>query len=637
MNDENINVVENSLKNYGQIEESDINNSSNNKIKLLDDFVINCIAAGEVVQRPDSVVRELVDNAVDAGATEISVYIEEGGSSLIRVVDNGSGMSKDDAVNSFTRHATSKINKVTDLDNIMTMGFRGEALASIAAVSKVKMKTRSADSQVATQVLINGGKLISVQNTSGNIGTDIEVRNLFYNVPARKKFLKQPRTESLRIKNWIRAMVLAYPQIRVSLFIDSKDSLIFAKRDDVFKRAGDLYQGTIVKFDSKISDLSAKGIVAHPALAKSDIGSFIILVNKRLVVSKMLLKAVKEGFKNTLKNNEIPVGFLDLEIAPHLVDVNVHPQKMEVRFTNESAVFSFVMHAIDNATSKFNGVVDTANYEPIKDFSYSPSYVNNKSYDNSYNYNNNSFSGYYNNTYSSNYDESDNLKTQNNSDLSAKQINLFNDYSKEEDLNEDFKGENFKYSNLKYIGQLFKCYLLCEYNEEFYIVDMHAGHERVNYNKIKRDFLKNNITVQDLLIPISVELGEAKTSYLLNHKSFLEKFGIYIEDFGNTSIVIRALPQIIGEFKTVNLIHSISNIELPELAQNLTDDLISSISARIACHASIRQGHIISNEEVQELFRMLDNEEFSSACPHGRPVIRKFTKKEVECWFGRDR
>ena len=229
MNDENINVVENSLENYGQIEESNINNSSNNKIKLLDDFVINCIAAGEVVQRPDSVVRELVDNAVDAGATEISVYIEEGGSSLIRVVDNGSGMSKDDAVNSFTRHATSKINKVTDLDNIMTMGFRGEALASIAAVSKVKMKTRSADSQVATQVLINGGKLISVQNTSGNIGTDIEVRNLFYNVPARKKFLKQPRTESLRIKNWIRAMVLAYPQIRVSLFIDSKDSLIFKR------------------------------------------------------------------------------------------------------------------------------------------------------------------------------------------------------------------------------------------------------------------------------------------------------------------------------------------------------------------------------------------------------------------------
>ena len=618
-----------------------IKNTGN--IRLLDDHIINCIAAGEVVQRPDSVVRELVDNAVDAGATEISIYIEEGGSSLIRVVDNGCGMSKEDAVMAFERHATSKIRNIEDLDNILTMGFRGEALASIAAVSKVKLKTRKEDSQVATQVLINGGNVISVEDTAGNKGTDIEIRNLFYNVPARKKFLRQPKTEALRIKNWIRAMVLAYPNIRVSLFIDSKDSLIFAPRENVFKRAGDLYQGTIVKFENEISDILVRGIVAHPALAKSDAGSFILLVNKRLITSKMLLKAVKEGFKNTLKNNEIPVGFLDLEIAPHLVDVNVHPQKMEVRFTNESAVFSFVRNTIDSATARFNGVVDTANYEPVKDFSYATqSYINYRPSQSSM------FSkGFRNEDISSNREINQDgfQEVQDTQETSQREINYFsnvNNYSKQQSIfneceKENFEENNFKYSNLKYIGQLFKCYLLCEYNDEFYIVDMHAGHERVNYNKIKRDFLKNNITVQDLLIPINVDLGEEKTAYLLNHKDFLQKFGIYIESFGDTSIVIRALPQIIGEYKTVNLIHSISNIDMPEFAENITNDLISSISARIACHASVRSGHVISNEEVYELFRMLDSEEFSSACPHGRPVIRKFSKREVECWFGRDR
>lgn len=613
------------------------NQSNQNKIKLLDDFVINCIAAGEVVQRPDSVVRELVDNSVDAGATQISVYIEEGGSSLIRVVDNACGMSKEDAINSFTRHATSKIRTKDDLDNIVTMGFRGEALASIAAVSKVKMKTRDKDSSVATEVLINGGQLISVNSVSGNFGTDIEVRNLFYNVPARKKFLRQPKTESLRIKNWIRAMVLAYPQIRVSLFIDSKDSIIFPPRENVFKRAGDLYDGTIVRYENQISELSVRGIVAHPALAKSDVSSFIILVNKRLVQSKMLLKAVKEGFKNTLKNNEVPVGFLDLEIAPHLVDVNVHPQKMEVRFTNESAVFSFVRNAVDNATSKFTGVTNLVNYKPIReDFNNIASFRENEFFNKNTNYNSLKFQNL-------NFDNNNNTYN----DSSFTQNDFFNDASSNNscDLktnntsNELAKQElsDFKYSNLKYIGQLFKCYLLCEYNDEFYIVDMHAGHERVNYNNLMRDFLKNHISVQDLMIPLSVELGEAKTSYMLSHKEFLEKFGIYIEDFGKTSIVIRALPQIIGEYKVVNLIQSIASIELPELAKNLTNDLISDIAARMACHASIRSGHIIQKEEVTELFKMLDSEEFSSACPHGRPILRKFSKREVEGWFGRDR
>ncbi|MGI6679899.1 MAG: DNA mismatch repair endonuclease MutL [Bdellovibrionota bacterium] len=629
-NIDNINNIDNNLDNNLE--------ASQNKIELLDDFVINCIAAGEVVQRPDSVVRELVDNAVDAGATQISIHIEEGGSSLIRVVDNGCGMSKEDAINSFKRHATSKIKTTKDLDNITTMGFRGEALASIAAVSKVRLKTRDKNSVLATQVLINGGELVSVLDVAGNQGTDIEIRNLFYNVPARKKFLRQPKTEALRIKNWVRAMVLAYPHIRVSLFIDAKDSIIFAARDDVFKRAGDLYEGSIVKYANKISELSVKGIVAHPALAKSDVGSFIILVNKRLVVSRMLLKAVREGFKNTLKGSEIPVGFLDLEIAPHLVDVNVHPQKMEIRFTNESAVFSFVRNAVDVATSKFTGVVDLANLSPIKNLSFSSGYNNSRtsSYEFQKGYNKENIKNYdLNNNYESVASENGVIDSKINSKIDSpyNERGFYNGIFN----NCIFNEESFKYSNLKYIGQLFKCYLLCEYNDEFYIVDMHAGHERVNYNKIKGEFLTNSITVQDLMIPISVELGEEKTSYLLNHKDNLEKFGIYIESFGSSAVVIRALPQIVGELKTIELIHNIANVEMPELAENMADNLISDIAARIACHSSVRSGKSISNDEVIELFKMLDSEEFSSACPHGRPVIRKFSKREVECWFGRDR
>ena len=310
------------------------------KIKVLSDVVINQIAAGEVVERPASVVRELVDNAVDAGATDIFIALESGGHNRIRVRDNGCGMTRDEALLAFERHATSKVTSIDDLNTLTTMGFRGEALASIAAVSKIKLTTRSKEAGIGTAVTFRGGKVVDVQAVAWNEGTEMEVEHLFFNTPARRKFLKSPRSEVSRIRSWVAHSALSRPHVRYRLVSDGDEIL------NLQARGAHVFPGDLTPISLREGGVKVQGMIGHPGQALSDASGFVILINGRLVSDKIILRAAREGYDSMLKDREFPVGYLSLTMPPEYVDVNVHPQKSEVRFRHPDQVFAVVRGAV---------------------------------------------------------------------------------------------------------------------------------------------------------------------------------------------------------------------------------------------------------------------------------------------------
>ncbi|MCL4138841.1 UNVERIFIED_CONTAM: hypothetical protein GTU68_066726, partial [Idotea baltica] len=321
-------------------------------IKLLDENLINHIAAGEVIENPAAVIRELLDNSIDAKANDISIYIENGGRRLIRISDNGIGMSKKDALMSIERHATSKINDLKDLQRVKTLGFRGEALSSIAAVSRLKIKTKSKDSDLATEILLSGGVIEHVGESTREDGSEIEARSLFFNTPARRNFLKAPKTEEKKILDWILKSSLVNPHIRYRLYFDNKEVLNLSKKENSLLRAKDLFKGSSFDFYKDFGKIKVSGLLSHPGNTLNSTTSLSTFVNGRLVTDKIILRAIKDGYGSMLKSREYPVGYLDISLKPSDFDVNVHPQKSEIRFKKSSEVFQAIKTAIEEALNK---------------------------------------------------------------------------------------------------------------------------------------------------------------------------------------------------------------------------------------------------------------------------------------------
>ena len=605
-------------------------------IKLLEDSVINQIAAGEVVERPASVVRELVDNAIDAGSKSVSVFLEEGGKHLIRVLDTGCGMSKDDARLACERHATSKIHTTEDLNQLHTLGFRGEALSSIAAVTRLKITTRSKDEELGTEIVIDGGELRYAKSVAAPVGTDIRAANLFFNVPARKKFLKQPATEEQKVKQWLIQSSIAHPDIHYKLTLDGEQSINFPPAYDMISRAKSIFKGTSVTFNEEIGPLKICGLLCHPAMAQADTKAMIVFVNKRLVSDKIVSKAIREGFSSTLKDSEYPLGFVSIELPPSEVDVNVHPQKSEVRFRSGGDVFATVREIVRRSVQNFNGPVaikdkpvyvgPITSQTPI--YSQNPINFRNKIMEGTQQYTPSNIIDGDSDTFASS-----SLNTTNSSVQAQnfEQPNLF-----QQTINSENSKQPFLFSNLKYIGQVLSCFLLCEYQESLYVIDMHAAHERCNYNKIRKNFENKCVESQLLLVPQSIELTEIGVEQCLNRKEMLENFGFEIERFGTNVLLIRAVPVLLSDVNLTPIIKEIAALE-DEMDLGIIDRTIDFIAARIACHASIRSGDIITREETYALFADLDQEDFNSACPHGRPIITSFSRSEIEKWFGRDK
>lgn len=579
------------------------------KIKVLPDTVISKIAAGEVVERPSSVVRELVDNAIDAGANRIEVRIERGGRGLIEVLDNGCGMQRDDALLAFERHATSKLTASEDIFGISTRGFRGEALPSIASVSRFLLVSRTTQQEVATKVLFEGGVLKGVEPITSPVGTRCEVRHLFYNTPARKKFLKSDKVEESRIRSWLLRSSLATPHIRFSLVADGREVLNLLERESSLERAKTIFKGSVVPFSGQGEAGSCRGVVGHPALAETDAESFIILVNGRLVVDRAIIKAVKEGFHSTLKDREFPVGFIELQIPPEQVDVNVHPQKAEVRFARPGDLYAFVRSTLHSAVSSFHspfrGTPELV--RPVAYPSPAPRAAGQPRFD---------FSAI----------STGNVAVSTPLYAPPQETPL----TVEEPL--AVEEERFAYSSLRYIGQALGCFLFCEYDDQVYVVDMHAAHERINYNIIRRRLREGGGRSQRLLMPEVVELSVEQMESLGELMPLLQNAGLEVEEFGESAVVVRGIPEKLSKEAVPFLIK-----EVATRGASAIEDRIDAVAARLACHASVRGGDLLTREEVYALFEQLDQAELGAACPHGRPVAVPFKRSQIEQWFGRDR
>lgn len=599
------------------------------RVRVLPDQLINQISAGEVVERPASVVRELLDNSLDAGSSEITVAIEEGGRTSIRISDNGCGMSRDDALLALERHATSKIRDEADLNAIMTLGFRGEALPSIAAIARVRIKTRSADSETGTEIYIEGGKIRDVKGAACNIGTDIEVSRIFFNTPVRRKFLKSARTEELRIRGWLQNVAIARPNVRLRLFCDGREQLNFPAGQSEKERARLLFKGAHVEFARQAGSLRVSGLVGHPSLALADTASFVVLVNGRVVSDRLIMKAIKEGFDSTLKDREYPVGYASIELPPHEVDVNVHPQKSEVRFINSGQIFQLVRDAVLEAVRSFKSAIPFANSAPTP-------FAGNAT---------SSFSPRTTSGAVPAWQPAPVAEIPRAPSVSESRQSYGFDFVAQgrpdtgdrEERAADAAPFDFRFSDLKYVGQVLACYLVCELRGQLYIVDMHAAHERYNYNLIRNAFEQRTLPVQRLLLPVVLPIGDRGVATVLENAELLNRVGFEFSALGGSEIEVRATPALIRSDRVVDFFKDVAAGDPEAGAEGRYKEMLDHIAARLACHASIRSGKEMTREEVYSLFAAMDSSEFSAACPHGRPVIVSFRIDDIEAWFGRDR
>lgn len=618
------------------------------KIKVLPDTVINQIAAGEVVERPASVVRELVDNAIDAGATDIFVALEGGGHSRLKVRDNGCGMTKDEAILAFERHATSKVTSIEDLLSLETLGFRGEALASIAAVSKIHLKTRSRDGDVGTHVVFRGGKLSDVQSIAWNIGTEIEVEHLFFNTPARRKFLKSPRSEVARIRTWLAHSGLGRPSVRYRLVSDGDEVLHLAPAATIADRAQSIFPGDLIPISLSEGGVAVEGMVSHPGQALSDQSGFVVLVNGRLVTDKIIQRAVREGYDSMLKDREYPVGYLAITLASDQVDVNVHPQKSEVRFRHPQQIFAVVQGAVTAGVRTIRRPVQmvapvapgrpgdvplqsshewASQMQPTAEPFPHPVYQPRNLFDRDV-------------APAALYEQPEPQARVSAVTRGVNESTVFYQNTTESQpltARSHVANSTFRFSSLRYIGQALECYLICELEERLVVVDMHAAHERVNYNKIRQARAENRLTSQRLLIPEAVRLTEEQVVQLMEQEPLLRELGFEIAPVGRESVSVQGVPGVVAHLDCVALLKECAAEPLAAGWRERVEERIDHIAARLACHASVRSGDLLTKQEAYALFAQLDEAELSGACPHGRPVVTQFSREMVERWFGRDR
>jgi DNA mismatch repair protein MutL len=611
-------------------------------IKRLSEETINRIAAGEVVERPLSVVRELVDNSLDAKATSITVELRDGGQTLIRVSDDGTGIRSSEIELAFERHATSKIEKEEDLISIQSFGFRGEALASISSVSKLRVRTRHVTEEAGVEVEFEGGVLVGRQRVAMPVGTEILVQELFFNTPARKKFLKTDRGETIKITAWLRGNALLHPDVRTKLIVDGKEKLQLAHRSSSLERAREIYPGEAVPVSYEEQQLRVTGYLCAPHYAKATPSALTFFVNGRMLSDRALLRAVREGFGGTLKPQQAPLGYLHIELPGDLVDVNVHPQKQEVRFWNSSRIFQLVLRSVRSAVGAFKSPLVGAVSRERETLgkvhapsSSAPAVV----------------PGFRIEEQKLDFQPSQSFPTaiatdQIDDGRRQQGLDSGSDSSAIESLRERganstsatasvVKGatDGFRYQDLRYLGTVLSCYLICEYGEQLVVIDMHAAHERINYNEIL-DRLRSRIPQKEaLLIPLTLQFDIELVERIVEQEAFFTHCGFQIQVRGETAIDVLEKPTWIALKQVKAALRELAEEDLP--VERALESELEKVAARLACHASIRSGDIQTREEVFALFAALDEAEWSSACPHGRPVITTFGKHELERRFGR--
>lgn len=634
------------------------------RVRILNDIVVNQIAAGEVVERPSSVVKELVENSIDAQSTHITVAVSNGGKTSIEVLDNGHGMSREDALLAVERFGTSKIRASADLESIRTLGFRGEALPSIASVSRFSLETRSAASDAAgVHISINGGVLKDVSDKHMPVGTRIRVQQLFFNVPARKKFLRSETTEVGFVKSLLADFALAYPQIRFGLVVDGKEVLNYPEAADFDARvqqvglagATSLMVDRKVTFDGQM--IWVRGSISRPIDAVGTGLRLRLLVNGRSVRDPMLLRAVREGYGSYLKPGKYPKGVITVQIPFTEVDVNVHPQKTEVRFRTPSDVFRAIVQAVHQALIDVEPEVTrpaersaTAQNPELfagdrfDSFSRSaaPSWTPGKLFDSSSAAPAPVFSG------------SGALRKAFVDDAELPGISWDQAASTEQIVatpppvavesavvslpaisGEPALLQGLDSNSLRYVGQIFELYLLFESHEQFFIIDMHAAHERVTFYRLRKQFMEGSIRSQLLLVPETIDMEPDRLEAFDRSKETLARLGIECEMFGEETIVVRGMPALLGAVSAKSLFSELLALPEWENWDSLVEERIDEVLVRMSCHGSVRSGRLLNRDEVHALVDTLIEAESSAFCPHGRPTSIRLSARELENMFGR--
>ncbi|HOS68528.1 MAG TPA: DNA mismatch repair endonuclease MutL [Bacillota bacterium] len=584
------------------------------KIRILDEATINKIAAGEVIERPASIVKELVENSIDAGATAISVEIQEGGKSFINVSDNGCGIMKEDTEQVFFRHATSKIKDSADIQGISTLGFRGEAMASIAAVSEVELLTKAEEDTAGSHVIVKGGKLVQSKSIGYPTGTSVTVRDLFFNTPARLKFLKSDTSEQGAIVDIIEKLAMTNTGISMKLTVNNKVVLHTPGNGDLLSVILCIYgkniSGAMLPLEYKNDIISIEGYIGKPEIARGNSTYMTFSVNKRYVKNRMMAEAVKQAYKTLLMNNRYPFSIININIKSEMTDVNVHPTKQEVKLSDERAIFNTLYLAVKNCLK--NNSLIFENLEDVTEPQEAPSSAFESR--SSYEPKNVSF---------------DQLSF--GKETAAPKIDS---YKRQYDYDRKPEVQQKQFNNeIRIIGQLFGTYILGQMDDDFCIIDQHAAHERIMFEYIKEKYNEKNISVQELMMPIVIELSPAEKVLYTENSLIFQNLGFEIEWFGENTLAIRAVPILMGEPCTGEFFSNIldSLKESTSIASSPLDKIIISM----ACKNSIKAGDNIAPEEISVLLERLMKTSQPYTCPHGRPTIITMSRYELEKKFKR--
>ena len=618
-------------------------------IRLLDEATISKIAAGEIIENSASIVKELVENSIDAGADDILVEIRGESTDFIKVSDNGSGFSEDDLEVAFLRHSTSKLEKIEDLEKIRTLGFRGEALASISNISKIKLMTKREEDLAGNSLLIENGKIIKKNKVGMTRGTTFVISDVFYNTPVRKKFLRKDLTEINNIIDIVQKIALSNNNIKFTLIRDGKIILNTGSDKDPINRiysilgseiASSLNEGT---FDSE--NYKIRGFFSDNKLFRSNRDSQYIFVNGRFIRNINLSRAIEKNYHSLIPLNRYPVFVLYIDIDPKLIDVNIHPKKNEIKISNENILCALLAEIVEeviypNRSIRKIEIEDKKENISVFDI-FEEESIEPEAQERDTNLKS---------LWDIEKDTSeDSLKNTFNEDAVLYKDSLKEDINPEEEkiFTEEHEVDNFLFNseknhidekllNTRIAGVLFKTYILLENQREgiTFLVDQHAAHERVNYEKFLHMYLKSEITSQILLKPEIIELNQNEYDKILNYLDLFTRLGFKIEDFGDNSVVLREVPMIFGMPTYVNFIRDIIDSLDREISSNYEADLYKIMKK--ACKASVKAGDDLSDMEIESLIRDLKNCENPYTCPHGRPTVVEVSKHTISKLFLRE-
>ena len=670
-----------------------------NRINLLDEITINKIAAGEVVERPASIVKELVENSIDAGADRIIIEVENGGKSLIKITDNGCGIPSSEVKKCFLRHATSKIDKIDDLFNLFTLGFRGEALASICAVSKLEMTTKFEDEAVGTKITLVGGNVESKEAVGANTGTSIVIKDLFFNTPARKKFLKTDHAELMNITDIVNKLAIGYPNVKFRYLNAGKlmvntpgDGKLLSAVRSIYSRET---AENLIEINYDCSLFKIDGYIGNNNIYRSNRNLQHVYINGRFVKSKILYDAIANAYKSIIPINKHAICFINLHLDPDKVDVNIHPGKIEVKFEKENEIKLEIMEYLrakllkerligkyetfdrvpkDRAVKQeikpidLSDEVDVNSFIKLDDFeekkknlegkhkkevkpksevkskaneSYNSLLKNNNATNKNYSH---GFSRYNDNKDIDNKDidnkisyygnaknlEENNKISETESQMAFTADGAILDSEKRDEIEKKEAGFSLKY--YKVVGVIFDTYIVLQKGESMYLMDQHAAHERVLFERYMNAFHKREVHMQMLLDPIVLELSSVDMLRVEKNIDVFKNFGFEVEIFGMNNILIRGVPNLFGTPQSEKFIlELIDNIDKISNNYDLKDDRF----AVMACKSAIKANDRIQNIEIESLFRQLEKCENPYTCPHGRPTMVEISKVEIEKMFKR--